>query len=71
MDRPVQKWKEEHFVENMRATITLFAHEENVLTSEALLLLLDLHKKVRGVKFEGRDYRVVNLVEDIILLTLK
>ena len=49
-------------MENMRATITLFTHEENVLTSEALLLLLDLHKKVRGVKFEGKDYRVVHLV---------
>ena len=52
----VQKWKEQHFVENMRATITLFTHEENVLTSEALLLLLDLHEKVRGVTFEGKDF---------------
>ena len=43
-------------MENMRATITLFAHEENVLTSEALLLLLDLHEKVRGIEFEGKDY---------------
>ena len=40
----------------MRATITLFTHQENVLTSEALLLLLDLHKKVRGVTYEGKDY---------------
>ena len=52
----VQKWKEAHFVEDTRGTITLLTHEENVLTREGLLLLFDLHQKVQGVTFEGKDY---------------
>ena len=52
----VENWKEKHFRENLRATITFFTHEENVLTSEALLLLLDLHEKVRSVEFEGLGF---------------
>ena len=55
----VQDWREKHFVEDTRASITLFNHEENVLTSEALLLLLDLHRKVRDVEFEGKKYNQV------------
>ena len=51
-----QQWKNEHFVEDVRGTITLFGHEENVLTPEAMLLLLDLHENVRAVEFEGRNY---------------
>ena len=52
----VQKWKDEHFVENVRGTITLFTHEENVLSAEAIRLLLDLHQRVRAVQFEGKNY---------------
>ena len=52
----VQRWKEAHFVEDVRGTITLFTHEENVLTRQGLLLLLDLHTKVWNVTFEGKDY---------------
>ena len=52
----VQNWREEHFVEDSRGTITLFNHEENVLTREGLLLLLDLHEKVRDVHYEGKNY---------------
>ena len=52
----VQNWREEHFVEDTRGSIALFNHEETVLTSEALLLLLDLHQKVRDVHFEGKNY---------------
>ena len=32
-------------MEDTRGTITLFSHEVNVLTVEALLLLLDLHQR--------------------------
>ena len=39
-----------------RATLIMLTHEENVLTPEALLLLLDLHDKVQAVKFEGGNY---------------
>ena len=52
----VQSWREEHFVEDTRGSIALFNHEENVLTSEALLLLLDLHERVRAVRFEGKNF---------------
>ena len=52
----VQKWKDEHFVENIRGTITLFTHKENVLTAEAIQLLLDLHHKVKAVQFDGKNY---------------
>ena len=52
----VQNWREEHFLEDTRGSITLFNHEENVLTREALLLLLDLHERVRDVHFEGRNF---------------
>ena len=52
----VQKWKDEHFVENIRGTITLFTHTENVLTAEAIRLLLDLHQRVKAVKFDGKNY---------------
>ena len=52
----VQKWKDEHFVENVRGTITLFTHKENVLTAEAIQLLLDLHQRVKAVQFEGKNY---------------
>ena len=52
----VQRWKAAHFVEDTRATITFFTHEENVLTTEGLLFLLDLHKRVREVEFDGKDY---------------
>ena len=52
----VQKWKDEHFVENIRGTITLFTHEENVLTAEAIRLLLDLHQRVSAVQFDGKNY---------------
>ena len=51
-----QEWKNEYFVEDTRATLTILTHEENVLTPEALLLLLDLHEKVHAVKFEGGNY---------------
>ena len=51
-----QQWKSDHFVEDVRGTITLFGHEDNVLTPEAMLLLLDLHERVRAVEFEGRNY---------------
>ena len=52
----ITNWKKEHFVEDIRGTITLFNHEENVLTTEALLLLLDLHKKVQSVQFNGGNF---------------
>ena len=52
----VLKWKEAHFVEDTRGTITLFSHEDNVLTVEALLLLLDLHQRVQAVEFQGKNY---------------
>ena len=51
-----QQWKKNHFVEDTRATLTILTHEENVLTREALLLLLDLHEKVHAAKFEGGNY---------------
>ena len=51
-----QEWKNSHFVEDTRATITILTHEENVLTPEAMLLLLDLHDKVMEATFEGGDY---------------
>ena len=43
----VQEWKEGHFVEGTRATITFLTHDESVLTREGLLLLFDLHEKAR------------------------
>ena len=46
----VQDWKDRHFAEDTRGTITLFKHEESVLTREGLLLLLDLHERVRAVQ---------------------
>lgn len=52
----VQSWKEAHFAEDVRGTITLFHHEANILTPEGLLLLLDLHQEVNAVKYDGRDY---------------
>ena len=52
----VLKWKNNHYSENIRATITIFTHEENVLTSEGLLYLLDLHQKVQTVEFEGGNF---------------
>ena len=52
----VQSWKQDHFVEDVRGTITLFHHKDNVLTPEALLLLLDLHQEVQAIKYEGKDY---------------
>ena len=52
----ITKWKKEHFVDEVRGTITLFNHEENVLTKEALLLLLDLHEKVQSVQFGGGNF---------------
>ena len=52
----VTNWKKEYFVEDIRGTITLFNHEENVLTKEALLLLLDLHQKVQSVQFDGGNF---------------
>ena len=52
----VQAWKNEHFVEDVRGTLTLFQHKENILTPEALLRLLDLHQEVRAVKYKGKDY---------------
>ena len=52
----ITNWKKEHFVEDIRGTITLFNHEENVLTKEALLLLLDLHQKVQSVQFDGGNF---------------
>ena len=54
--KTVQKWKKENFVEDTRGTITLLSHEENVLTREALLLLLDLHNRVEAVEYEGKGY---------------
>jgi len=51
-----KNWKDEHFIEDIRGTITFLTHPENVLTAEALLLLLDLHEKVKAVQFEGGNY---------------
>ena len=48
--KTVQDWKDKYFAEDTRGTITLFKHEENVLTREGLILLLDLHERVRAVK---------------------
>ena len=52
----VTDWLEENLPEDTRATITLFSHERDVLTPEGLLLLLDLHQKVREVQFQGKNY---------------
>ena len=52
----IQEWKERHFIEDTRATITHLTHTDNVLTPDALLLLLDLHEKVKAVQFEGGNY---------------
>ena len=52
----VQNWKKDHFTEDTRGTVTLFTHRENVLTSEGLLLLYDLHEEVRSAQFEGHNY---------------
>ena len=60
-----QQWKSEHFVEDIRGTITLFGHKDNVLTPEAMLLLLDLHEKVAAVEFEGRNYKDVCMMVPI------
>ena len=43
-------------MEDTRGTITLLTHEENVLTREGMLLLLDLHNKVLAVEYEGKSY---------------
>ena len=43
-------------MEDTRGTITLLGHEDNVLTREALLLLLDLHRRVEAVQYEGKSY---------------
>ena len=52
----ITNWKKDHFMDDTRGTITLFNHVENVLTKEALLLLLDLHEKVQSVQFEGGNF---------------
>ena len=52
----VETWKENYFTEEIRATITIFSHEENILTSEGLLRLLDLHQEVAAVEFDGGNY---------------
>ena len=52
----ITNWKKEHFMDDIRGTITLFNHVENVLTKEALLLLLDLHERVQSVQFEGGNF---------------
>ena len=56
-----ENWKDEHFIEDIRGTITFLTHQENVLTVEALLLLYDLHEKVKAVEFEGGNYTQVCL----------
>ena len=66
----ITNWKKEHFVEDVRGTITLFNHEENVLTKEALILLLDLHKKVQSVQFDRGNFSDACLkipITDILL----
>ena len=55
------EWKGEHFIEGVRGTITFLAHQTNVLTVEALLLLLDLHQRVDAVVHEGANYSQVCL----------
>ena len=55
----MQQWKKDNFIEDTRGTITLFTHEENVLTVEGLLLLLDLHKTVQNVTFQEKNYHNV------------
>ena len=52
----IKNWKEKHFAENIRGTITIFRHKENVLSREGLLLLLDLHQKVHSVQFNGGNF---------------
>ena len=51
-----QNWKKQHFVEDTRGTITLLSHEDNVLTSEGLLRLLDLHQTIWAVQYEGKNF---------------
>ena len=51
-----QDWKKQHFVENTRGTITLLSHDVNVLTSEGLLRLLDLHRTIWAVQYEGKNF---------------
>ena len=51
-----QNWKKQHFVEDTRGTITLLSHEDDVLTSDGLLRLLDLHQRIGAVQYEGKNF---------------
>ena len=43
-------------MEDTRGTITLLSHEDNVLTPDGLLRLLDLHQTIWAVQYEGKNF---------------
>lgn len=51
-----KRWKKENYKEGTRGHIAFTTHEENVLTPEGMLKLLELHRAVNKVEVEGKVY---------------
>ena len=53
-----KEWKSHHFPDNMRDDIVLLKSNdgESILTPEAMLKLLDLHREVRELTVDGKRF---------------
>ena len=51
-----KKWKKENYKEGTRGHIAFTTHDENVLTPEGMLKLLELHRAVNSVNVDGKVY---------------
>ena len=53
-----KEWKSRHFPDNMRDDIVLLKSNdgESILTPEAMLKLLDLHREVRELTVDGKRF---------------
>ncbi len=65
-----KEWRQENFKDIGRGHFALITHEENVLTPDGLIKILELHNRVRNVEMEGKKYKDICLdipITDILL----
>ena len=51
-----KEWRQDHFPDIGRGHFVVMVHEENVMTPEGMLRLLDLHERIGNVEFNGSRY---------------
>lgn len=65
-----KEWRQDHFPDIGRGHFVVMVHEENVLTPDGLMRLLELHERLGNVEFNGSRYKDVCLeipITDILM----